>query len=388
MRHSLLIKLLLCMLLLANGIANATSVTFAGMAYSGDSKSIPQRFPYTQRLEKSLAKSGSPINKEINAALAQHKPANFELNQTGLTSLKGQDQAIVVTMLITDETVSVERFGSVAKLLTQVRAQAMFFDFKTMTVLRAYPFSFAHLDVIDHYPNEAEMQSRFSTVFYGADDKPGILSRFADVVAKASIPNNVPRYLQVAQVKFGDEARQVLPAKLAKSPGVAETWLADLFAESLSSKTDVPLLPYSKGYAIGNVMSMRLSDGDVFMLKIPEADYTISLEVPRFKKIVSEQVAAGTSLIYGAYAHIKIQEPVSGKSYMDADFKNGEVKLVPASQDNTDDFPAYYEAIKGLFTKLSDNLTGNKTDWLSSATDTSGIKKQINSTQELLKSCK
>ncbi|MGE8355687.1 MAG: hypothetical protein ACN6N0_04720 [Microvirgula sp.] len=368
--------------------ASAATVTFAGIAYSGDSKSIPQRFPYSLKLEKSRTAAGSTLNAQLSAALASSKPAHFELNQTGLTSLKGQDQAIVVALLITGETVSAERFGSVAKLLTQVRAQAMFFDFKTMSVLRAYPFSFTHLDVIDHMPGNAEMQARFRTLYDGDQGKPGILNRFVDIVGAATIPEHVPRYLQVGQVKLSDEARAVLPEMLTRNPGAAETWLADLFAENLSSKTGVPLLPYSKGYAIGNVMSMRISDGEVFMLKLPEADYTIALDVPRFRKIKSGESAAGASYIYGAYAHVDIQEPVSGKHYLNADFKNGEVKLVPVTQSSVDDFPAYHDAIKGLFAKLSDNLAGNKTDWLSSATDTSGINKQITSTQELLKSCK
>ncbi|RAS17214.1 hypothetical protein DFO50_104176 [Microvirgula sp. AG722] len=368
--------------------ASAATVTFAGIAYSGDSKSIPQRFPHSLKLEKSRTAAGLTLNAQLSSALASSKPAHFELNQTGLTSLKGQDQAIVVALLITGETVSAERFGSVAKLLTQVRAQAMFFDFKTMSVLRAYPFSFTHLDVIDHMPGNAEMQARFSTLYYGDQGKPGILNRFVDIVGAATIPEHVPRYLQVGQVKLSDEARAVLPEMLTRNPGDAETWLADLFAENLSSKTGVPLLPYSKGYAIGNVMSMRISDGEVFMLKLPEADYTIALDVPRFRKIKSGESAAGASYIYGAYAHVDIQEPVSGKHYLNADFKNGEVKLVPVTQSSVDDFPAYHDAIKGLFAKLSDNLAGNRTDWLSSATDTSGINKQITSTQELLKSCK
>lgn len=374
--------------LLVVNATQAASVTFAGLAYSGDSKSVAARFPYSLRLEKALQASSAPLNKQLNAVLSQNPPRHFELNQAGLSSLKGQDQAIVLALLITGETVSAEQFGGVAKLMTQVNAQAMFFDFKTMTVLRSYPFSFAHLDLIDREPSPKEMQRRFQTVYFGDQDKPGIITRFADIVNKAALPNHVPRYLQVAKVNLGPEARQALPSKLTQTPGTAETWVADMFAESLSSKTDVPLLPYSKGYAIGNVMSMRISDGEVFMLKLPEADYAIALDLPRFKRIKSGEVAAGASYIYGAYSHVEIQEPVSGKRYLDADFKNGEVKLVPASQDTIDDFPAYYDAIKGLYNKLSDNLAGNRSAWLKSATSTSDIDKQISSTQELLKSCK
>lgn len=376
------------MVLVATTLSQAATVTLGGFAYSGDSKSIASRFPYTKRIELAQAAAGNPLNKQIAQILAQNKPANFELKQNALAELKGQDQAIVVALVITGETVSVENFGSIAKLLTQVRAQAMFFDFKTMAVVRAYPFSFSHLDVIDHVPTQAEMNARFQVVYYGEQGKQGILARFADAVNKATIPTDVPRFVQVNQVEIGDEARSVLPNDLKSGPNVAETWAADVFAESLSNKTGISMVPFSKGYAIGNVMSMRIADGDVYMLKLPEPDYTISLSIPRFKRIKSGESAAGASYIYGAYSKVTIQEPASGRKYLDADFKNGEVKLVPASQSSIDDFPAYYDAIKGLFVKLSGNLAGSKTDWINSATSAPNISQQISSTQELLKSCK
>lgn len=367
---------------------HAATVTLAGFAYSGDSKTITTRFPYTKRLEITQSAAGSTLNKQIAQMMAKSKPANFDLNQSTLSELKGQDQTIVVALVITGETVSAERFGTIAKLLTQVRAQAMFFDFKSMTVLRAYPFSFSHLDVIDHQPSQAEMNQRFQAVYYGEQGKAGIFARFAEAVNQATIPTHTPRFVQVSQVKIGDEAKEVLAKQVKGAASEAETFVADVFAESLSSKTGIPMLPYSKGYAIGNVMSMRIADGDVYNLKLPEPDYTITLSVPRFKKIKSSEVAAGASYIYGAYSRVTIQEPTSGRTYLDADFKNGEVKVVPASQDNTDDFPAYYDAMKGLYVKLATNLAGTKTDWLSSATSAPDISQQLTSTQELLKSCK
>jgi hypothetical protein len=373
---------------LASTALHAATVTLAGFAYSGDSKTISTRFPYTKRLEITQATAGSPLNKQIAQMMAKNKPANFEINQSTLAELKGQDQAVVVALIITGETVSTERFGNIAKLLTQVRAQAMFFDFKSMTVLRAYPFSFSHLDVIDHFPTQAELNDRFQSVYYGAQGKAGIFARFAEAVNLATLPTSVPRFVQVSQVNIGDEAREVLSKQVKGAANEAETFVADVFAESLSSKTGIPMLPFAKGYAIGNAMSMRIADGDVYMLKLPEPDYTITLSVPRFRKIKSAEVAAGASYIYGAYSHVIIQEPTSGRLYLDADFKNGEVKLVPASQDTTDDFPAYYDAMKGLYVKLATNLAGTKTDWLSSATAAPDISQQITSTKELLKSCK
>ena len=73
---------------------------------------------------------------------------------------------------------------------------------------------------------------------------------------------------------------------------LAEAWLADLVSEALSTRAGVPLIPYAKGYAIGNVMSMRVSDGDVYNLKLPKPDYEISVALTNLVKKPWAQVAS------------------------------------------------------------------------------------------------
>ena len=366
--------------------ALATSVSLAGFAYSCDFKSIPDRFPHSQQVGASLGSAG--FNGLIRQGIAGQLPKNFELDVANLAELKGRDQAITVALVMNSETVSTEQFGRFSKVFVQLRAQAMFFDFKTMTVLRAYPFSVAYVDLLDHEPNQREIAGRVRTLYEGNATTPGIVSRFAEALGKATLPSQVPRFLQVAQVTVSEEARKALPPELANKPGVAETWVADMLSEAISSRTGVPILPYSKGHAIGGVMSMRIADGTVYDLKLPEPDYAFAVDLMRFGRFEHGKAAAGTSYIYAAKAQIKLQQPLSGRVYLDSEFKNGEVKLVPSSQLTVDDFPAYSDSLRGLFTKLSGVLAGTDDAWLADAASSKTIDKQITATKEVLKSCK
>lgn len=266
----------------------------------------------------------------------------------------------------------------------------MFFDFKSMNIVRSYPISFAYVDLLDHVPTQAEVLTRVKMVYEGANDKPGLIGRFANTVAKAKMPSQVSRYIQIADVQIKPEALSSLPDYIKSEPGAAETWAADLAGEAISTRAGIPIIPYAKGYAIGNVMSMRISDGEVWELKLPKPDYEISIEFSGFKKVKFSEVEGGaTSYVYGAYSGIKINEPLSGKIFLETPLKNGETSVVPASQKYIDDFPHFYNALNLTFVKLAQVLDGRGDEkWVRSAASAKNIDQQISQTKELIKTCK
>ena len=102
-----------------------------------------------------------------------------------------------------------------------------------------------------------------------------------------------------------------------------------MVSEAISTRAGVPIIPYTKGHAVGNVFPMRVSDGTVYNLKLPDPDYAISVDLSNVKKVQFGQVAAGSSFIYGTFATVKIELPGMGTRYLDSSFKNGETKVVP-----------------------------------------------------------
>lgn len=232
------------------------------------------------------------------------------------------------------------------------------------------------------------MLDRVRMVYDGAAGKPGLYARFASAIADAQLPDQAPRYLQVSHVDVTPEAAAVLPDYLKSTPTSAQTWAADMVSEAISTRVGVPVIPYSKGYAIGNVMSMQVMGGTVYNLKLPQPDYEIDVTLKGFKKIKYSENAVGTAYIYGAYADISIREPMTNATYLNTSLKNGEVKPVPASQTWVDDFPAYYDSVNGLFVKLSEAIAGKDMSWVKSAASASDITSQIDKTMGLMKLCK
>lgn len=366
-----------------------TEVALAGFAYSGSDSTIASRFPYSKRYEDEQLAAGTSIGQQLMRALATASPAHLRIVPE-IAELKGRTQALAVALVVSSETVSVEQFGQQRKLTVLVRGQTMFFDFKSMNVLRAYPISFAYIDLLDHAPQPDEIMARVRLVYQGANGKPGLTSRFVNNIVQADLPAQVPRYLQVTNVKLSAQALDALPEYLKAEPGAAQTWAADLVSEAISTRAGVPIVPYAKGNAVGNVMSMRISDGTVWELKLPKPDYEIAVEISGFKKIKFNEVQGGaTSFVYGAYAQMRIEEPLSGKSYLNTALKNGETRVIPASQQYVDDFPHFYDAVNGLFTKLAQAMDGKGDDrWIKTAAAANDIEQQLSLTRELVKQCK
>lgn len=375
------------LIIISDAAAQIPQVAFAGMAYSGNENTILSRFKYSILYQNALSRDGEKSYTKIQNLITNIPPKNLLLIGQ-IDELKGKDQALVVSLLITSETVSIEKFGNIRKLFVLIRGQTLFFDFKSMTVVRAYPLSFAYIDTFEREPTEAEIVHRIRLVYEGTTNKPGIFSRFASSLVSAALPSNVPRYLQVANVNMTPEFLASIPEYLKETPETAKSWAADLAGEAISNRIGIPIIPYIKGYAIGNVMSMRISDGNVYTLNLPKPDYEISLDLVGLKKIKYGEVSAGASFIYGSYVNIRVEEPLTGKVYMNTALKNGEVKVVPVTQTYVDDFPAFYDSVNNLFGKLAESVNGKNNTWIKTASTASDIETQIVKTRELMNLCK
>jgi len=365
--------------------ADSANIAFAGFAYAGKFETLETRFHYSQRYEKVLSANGGSINAKLRQSLAGRQ-FPFTLNMTDSVESKG-DEVLVTALMITGETVSDERIGSAHKLFVQIRAQALIFDFISKKVRRTYPLSFAYLDALDHVPSETEIDERIAKAYEGTQGKQGIFGRYADALASSSLPHVGELFLQITKVSIAADAMPAIRPELSAVPGAAEIWLADHFSEALNSKAGVALFPYTAGYAIGGVMQMRLADTD-FNLQFPKPDWEISLDLTGVKKVKYAENAAGTSYVYGSYVTVRIAQPDGLNPVLDAQFKNGEVKEVPANQTTMDDLPAYNDSIRGLFNKLAEVLGGQNLPWLKNAAVTPNIGNEISATQGLLQKCK
>jgi hypothetical protein len=369
----------------------ATEVSVAGFAFSGDFKTAPDRFPHAYKIfqkmnaipgaQKNLSILVTERSKTINNPALEFRPAG------SLVNLKNSDQALLATLVLSGETVSSENFGSYFKTFINLRGEALIFDYKNQTIVRSYPISVVVFDASNENPSDERVRGLVEDLLT-REDGNGFITQFARRLTNATLPQPGTRTIQVKNVEIGADAIALMPAALRKSPGTIQSMLADSFGAILSAKTGVPLLPASIGHAVGNVMAMRMENGDDIQLKLGEGDYIFDLKLNKFAKIKTGETNVATSYVYGAYMNVRFYEPSINTDFIKSDFKNGETSLVPAGQISADDFPAYQDAIRGLFLKFSDAIQKSEGKWITTAATEKDIEQQLSLTREIFQKCK
>ncbi|MDP5240277.1 hypothetical protein Q9Q94_12110 [Uliginosibacterium sp. 31-16] len=377
---------------LSSPAVHAAEATLAGFAFAGDFKTAPARFPYSFKVFEKLKAAGAGNNlsaQVISRSQGISNPALELRPASSLVNLKNSDQALMAVLVLTDEIVSSENYGSYYKTFVNLRGNLLIFDYKAQAVIRTYPLSTVIFDATPSAPSEARLQSFVETQLAGQDGQ-SLISLFTKRLATAELPKEGTKSLQVKKVEVSPEALAQFPAPLRKDPKAAATLMADAYASILSARTGVPLLPNSIG-AVGGVMMMRLENGDDFKLKVAEGDYLFDLKLNGFVKKKTDETNVGIAYVYGVYSSLRFYEPSLGTEFINTDIKNGESSVVPATQVSADDFPAYSDAINGLYKKFTPFLIeGAQTDqkWLVAAASAKDIKSQVETARDILRKCK
>lgn len=390
-RWELLVASVLFSLLVSPASAfasDSTPVYFAGFAYIGDDAAVAASYPLTRAVETESTGGVSVLDAELRKHVASIANPSFSLVFDQLASLKpGEGSAVVLAFAVDRETTSVEQIGDKFKLLTELSAQALFVDFREMVVVASYPVVVQAVDLKDAVPTDDERRQAVRNL-YLKPGKANVFSAFATALATLKLNPSVSRRLRVTEATVSESARAVLAGTTNGDPGVIEQMLAQDFSKFLSANQRIPVLPPSKGHAIGNRMATRFADGRVFNLQIPEADYTVSLNLDELRRIDYGGNAAGRSFIYGAFLTVRVAEPLSGRAYFDARLRNGATKTVPASQVNVDDAAAFQDSLQSLMDKFTTALDDPQPAWAEKHAGDRAVVKQMQELAKVLKSCR
>jgi hypothetical protein len=368
--------------------ADVTPVHFAGFAYVGDDASTSASYPNTHRIEAERVGDVSVLDDALRRHLQGLANPSFSLQFGSLASLKaGHGSATVLAFALDRESISVEQIGTKHKLVTELSAQALFVDFREMAVVATFPIVVQAIDILDAPPTSEQIAQAVRDLYLG-DGKANIFAAFSATLADTQLNPTIERRVRVVDATIADGARAAMPALAGAAPGVAEAALAQDFSKFLSVNQRIPVLPTSKGHAIGNRMAARFADGTVYTLSIPEADYAISLRLDELKRVDYASNAAGRSLIYGAFMQVRVEEPLTGKVYFDARLRNGATKSVPASQQNIDDSAAYQDALLALMDRFTVALTDSDPAWAEKHAGDRAVAKQMKELEKVLQSCR
>jgi hypothetical protein len=361
-RIFLLSLFILTSLLNSTSFADQINVLYAGFAFIGDNKDIESNYPHSFAISKEKDEEGKLVLEKVlreKVLVAIMINFNFIINELGNLN---DGENVTVAFALSTETISIENICGKYKLVIDLGAQALFFDFKDMKVVGCYPIDLQLIDNLSTKPSEKYIRDRIRELFVSEKHKINIFDSFIEKLKSTKIKPNFSNSIQITNVIIEDKSLPFLPKIYQSDLNNCKTFIAQNFNKFLSNNQGVSVLPYTKGYAIGNKMAARFSNGEVYNLTIPEPQYEIELTLRGFKKVEFDSTKAEASWIYGSYINLKIFQPMLEKVYIDEKFKNGSTKLVPACQkpEDVDDWPAFQDSLFFLFDKVTKEFSTEK----------------------------
>lgn len=361
------------------GAREAARVQFAGVAYTGAAAAAATSMPY---VHAAIEREGiAAINRGLVAAIAGRPPMHFRV-QTDLATLGGGD-AIVLAAAIDRETVVVERIADKYKLLFEVAAQALFFDFRERQVRFSVPLTLQYIELFPQPPRPEQIQAVADRLLSAKAGREGLALALAESLLSVNLPSESSRRLQLTDISVAASAA----ARLGDT-AIDQDVLGHEFSKMVSANLGLPLLPFARGHAVGGVMPTRFADGSIFNLTIPEPDYQIQVEVSDFREKTLQQTPAYHQQLYGAYFRVRVEEPLSGKVYFDQPLRQGATRTIPQTQAEANAFAAYYETLLAGFGSLADAIASRDSAWAQEQTGGREFTQQLKSLKELVATCR
>ena len=243
--------------------------------------------------------------------------------------------------------------------MVELGGQAMFFNMKNMTIIASFPINYRKNFAYDHKPTDKDKIKAIASVYQSEFGGP--LNVFIERINSVRINELDGNTFQVTKVMINSKAKNELPKNKAR---IVDSLLAQSFSKYLAANQNVPMIPFVKGYTVGNKIPGRFADGRVFNLSLPDADYQIELNLKAFKKKLFSQNNVEKAYRYGTIIGMSFKEPVSGSVYLESDFVSTTTKVVPVTQNNIEDWPVYRTAVELLFHEFTTELSSPSKRWV------------------------
>ena len=374
------------LLCFSNCVANANEprlVHFAGFAFAENAADIAGTFPYT---EKILGEGGKSLPSNLDQQLRSKITARSYpslLITTDLGDYKKGD-ALALAFVLTWENFGTEQFSDFTKVTVDLQAEALLFDFNSKEIVASYPFGAQYIDSTPGAASPERILEDFKKLYFSSTG--GIFDEFADTLSRI-----IPKDAYGARIQIVDAKLEQPAIDGASSSGLAQgTMLRILengFEQYLSKNVAIPVLPHSNNQAIGGRMAARFINGDTYDLKIPTADYAIHLDLTDLRKIQIDQNAAKSAWAYASYLNVVIDQPLSGKQFINASFKFPIVKIM-ANGSVPDDRSAFQESIFSISDQITKAFASPSRDWESKWVVKESEAGQFRDISEVLSRCR
>ena len=336
--------------------ASSLPVQLAGFAFRGNHCQIKKNYPFVHSLsEEKLGNGQGLLDKALCDRLKNISLKDAHFIEGRLSDLG--DGSLTLACCLDNETITVDEYENGYKIVITLGAQLLLFDYSSFKLVACYPFTLELVDFSESNPSVNVFKDRIRDLLLTDKYNMNLFDECAQLLKKVKLKKFYGGNIKVTDVVIEDKAVSFLPERFSCNIANFENFVAQGFGKFLSKNQSVSILPYTKGYAIGNKMALRFSNAEVFQLQIPEPQFAVKLTIRGFKKVLTDEKAAGSCWVYGAYTNISITQPLLGKGYLDEKVKNGVAKIIPVMQKTVDDWPVFQESLLVLFDKITKKFT-------------------------------
>lgn len=387
--HLAILPAFVVLMVVLPSLAFSQDVYFAGVSFAGDYGQNKQMHPVaTKLILESDGNGGNVLDTALRKQLEGVSPKYFNLKRELIKP--SNDGALVLAFALTDESVDEWKWGSKYVSVYRVHAQILAFDFNELKAVAMFPVAVKVLDAKSQRKSKAAHAQMFRKIYLDPSLPNGIFSEWVARLKDLKIKPSYKNYLQVEEVVIDAKNRSIIPADQLAG-GVYEAKMAQLFGAILSSKAikgnSVPLIPFTKGQAVGNKMAARFADGKSYQLNLPDPDYTVKLLIRPFKHLTKDtKEKKGTWHFFGAFITVKVEQPLMEKVYLDSKFKKI-IRQRHSKSDKLNIWFGYQTAMEDLFVELSSQIVPRQQDALKKITKTKGIESQLKKFEKVIRKC-
>ena len=274
---------------------SATQVYFAGLSYIGNASNMGIATPYASSIINNPA-TLAKYNSLLQSAIGKVNIEDVSF-LSGLGNSKSGN-ALSIALAITEEQFQAEETGSgYFAVKATTFGQIVLFDFTEKRIISTVPFVTSYTDSPKTI-NDAYKRQIYKTVYYDQSKKINLINEFSSRLADVNFDKPFNSWnIKVRSVTQTANAEKYL-VKYKVDKEAFNTRLASQFSAAMSKRLGIPVLPYTKGQAIGGAMAMRFENADAVQFELPPADYFVDLKLLGFNKKIMKETG---NLIYPSY---------------------------------------------------------------------------------------
>jgi len=378
-----------------NSDLSKVRVTYAGFAMVGRAVDVEKSYPYSAKIEKEIQKAVYEI---VNGV----KPKHYVLITDDLGDADKGD-SVSLALVLDHEKISVEKVAEFHKLLIEVSAQAIVYDFANDegAIIASYPVALPpFIELFDAPPTEKEIAQLVHDYYFGgltefnAETDEGkafgsIVDRFRDVVRDSPIKLKYASEIGIGDITIQDSVKEFLPEKDKHDDTSLRFALARYLASQLAVHQQVSVIPRVIDSSIGQ-MALRFSgERSHQFLKLPKPDYLLDFDVRAIQESVIKETNIGQVKGYRTIArfNLRYQDGLDDTPIFSRAIRSDRFKSIPKTM-QVDEWAPREASLLGLIEEFSENISSPSKSWKKHQELKKSDLKQFEKFKEVLALCR